>query len=908
MKRTRRSTRISYAEPSLDLDDLIPENEVSSMRTTRRSTRSTRHSRELNKLEIQKKELEIEQLEFVKPQKKLKVDIKPLFKDFDWKNYVSEDTLRHVEKTVLPDFPNDSKNQISDLIKTWYYHYVMSWLNNVCDSYVTTILNSVKPFWKDIKFDEILFLQDFCSFNQLDGNTIELNDDNLSSNNNNSSLTKNLVELIKLRLLRLLTNSRSHTLNEWDSIIKEQLKIYYPAHDVIDLNLKFHDLPFIEQFKCYYYIIKIIENKSMTFKNYLNSHLDLFQFSSIKNDKSENSRIVVLPTHGSIVEVKTTFSDDSDSGSSNKLRVPIKLKNCTIIKENKANNEKELIHLDYSNEIDSYLQSIKIQYNVLSWDWPSFIEYVKMNPSEFLTDFIEIKMAHLLYSSKLLAQREKAKSISLLMVNRKRSSRLVAREEEAKRKEISNTIQDKLDDRMYFLKNRHRSLSKYNKKLKDIIWNILWYKFDQDFRLIKIRDKSIQKFIKDDEKLTETDIRIINNGAYFTQSIIDIDDESMYIHDTCNNDPEHLIQEIPSSLCIDSTDIKLATENGIDLNSINKPDVKDWIFHCICDNSIFKQVHTEMDDYKEEIMNNDLIYNHKLICCDLCNIWEHWDCQPQENIDYLAQMHAPIPKKGGDIPKIKQLTEKDFSIVVLGKLTGENYSELNQRKLRKRVEYDGGNYDDDDDDYVQRGDGADNRRTYRRSTRLASLEQVQKNEDNDVSGVQNDNDNDTNSLRPADLRPRYGQTSPYICGFCMRHWEKELRSVFIPELEIIRVKQRKGHDDRERRKQKKLEKQRLEEMTKSNTDHNNNNNNNNNMRPTNSSMNGQEKEEVQRITTNTDTGLTTNVISNGESISSLKTAITPQRTLDISTDPIVSITNTNTTTISTSRIIPTMPE
>ena len=152
------------------------------MRTARRSTRSTRHLRELDELEIQKKEVETEELEFVRPQKKLKADINPLSKDFDWKDYVSEETLHHVEKTVLPDFPNDSKDQIPDLIKTWYYQYVMSWLNNVCDSYVTAILNSVKPLWKDIKFDEILFLQDLCLLNQLDDDDNNNNDNDIESN------------------------------------------------------------------------------------------------------------------------------------------------------------------------------------------------------------------------------------------------------------------------------------------------------------------------------------------------------------------------------------------------------------------------------------------------------------------------------------------------------------------------------------------------------------------------------------------------------------------------------------------------------------------------------------------------------------------------------------------------------
>lgn len=226
----------------------------------------------------------------------------------------------------------------------------------------------------------------------------------------------------------------------------------------------------------------------------------------------------------------------------------------------------------------------------------------------------------------------------------------------------------------------------------------------------------------------------------------------------------------------------------------------------------------------------------------------------------------------------------------------ENLSELNQHRLRKRLANDS-DYDDDhnnNDDYDQTEDGGHNRRIYRRSTRLTSLEQEHKNENNDISEKQgyDSSNNIITTLRPTDLRPRYGQKSPYICGFCMRHWEKELRSVFIPELEIIRAKQKKGHDDRERRKQRKLEKQRLEEMTKSNEDYYNT------TIPSNSSMTGQGQGQRQEpsASTNTSTTTTTNIISNDEPMPSANTVTTPQRTLGIDVNPTVPSTNTNSTT------------
>lgn len=759
MRPTRRSTRISYAEPPANLDDLQLESEenVGIPATTRQTRHGSRRNRDIAELEQKQQELAQEELEFIRPQKRSKHGYKPVSKDFDWRDYISEDTLKHVDKTILPEIPVDSNGEIAGLIKTWYYQFVMSWFNNVCDSYITTVLYSIRPLWKDIKFDEILVLKELA--------------DDMDPVDDTS-----LIDTLKLKLLRLLMNTKKVELIDWDTNVLQQLNNYHPTHSY-PIDIKFIDLPLIKQFECYYYIIKIIETKSMTFKNYLNNNLDIFQFPIITSNTDPNLQIMIMPTHGSIIEVNTTIIDPETS----KLHIPIKLSNCIITKE--TSTEKELIHLDYSQEIDSYLNSIKIDYNVKTWDWPTFLEYIKTSDQgkDWLTQFIEIKMTHLLYSAKLIIQREKAKQIAELMTRRKRSSRLVAREEETKKKEVNDLINGKLDERDHFLKNRHRSLAKYNKRLKDILWNLLWFKFDQDFKLIKLQEKNIIKLIEGDEKLTPTDNKILDHGAYFTRSIIDIGDESMYLHNSIIK--KSTIEEIPKELCLTLKDLEMAKQNHIELNNITEPDNQDWIFHCICDDATLKQFNGANE---EEIVTNHNVFNHKLICCDLCHVWEHWDCQPQENIDYLSQMHTPVPKKGAVIEPMKSLGERDFAIVILGKISKQQHTPKNEDTEDVRSD------------------------TYRRSARLATVDT----NDLDQSVETEDEQQQSRSLlRPTDLRSRYGQASPYICGFCLKLLEKELRNVFTPELEIIRFKQRKGHDDRERRKQKKMEREKLQVVT-----------------------------------------------------------------------------------------------
>lgn len=81
-----------------------------------------------------------------------------------------------------------------------------------------------------------------------------------------------------------------------------------------------------------------------------------------------------------------------------------------------------------------------------------------------------------------MANREKERAIAELMTRRKRSSRLVAKEEENKKKDLESEWFEKLDEREQFIRHRNKLVSKEIKKIKDLLWNQLWQLYDQDYR------------------------------------------------------------------------------------------------------------------------------------------------------------------------------------------------------------------------------------------------------------------------------------------------------------------------------------------------------------------------------------------------------------------------------------------
>lgn len=680
----------------------------------------------------------------------------------DWKEYVSEDVITQLNKYQLPH-SGILHEKIGDLANRWHFQYVMAWLSNICESFTTSIFNadqyggsSTKCLWKNIKFDEVIFVTDI--FSRIDGKDSNYYNDEMDVDGD----SQNLYDRIRLQLLHQLAGNKSGQLKDWNVIVNHHLQNSSTYSDLVT-DSPFLELDIARQFDIVYSIIKLIEMKNMIFKNYLANNLHLFMFSEIilDDDNSggeEMKSLFALPNVGVLVK-KTIHrvKEDSSSQISQTLNIPIKLQNCTI-KESDPNipDSVELIHLEYSHDIDAYLQSITIDYEVITSDWESMLEYWSQNNSskvidEFITGLIPIYAEHRLYSAKILTNREKERAIAELMTRRKRSSRLVAKEEENKKKDLESEWFEKLDEREQFIRHRNKLVSKEIKKIKDLLWNQLWQLYDQDYRDEKLtrrnefkdRSGSATPFFEassnkeEDSPLNEIDNGVLDHGPNFQSSIVPVESPTP---GTVGPLETADVPELPTDFCITKKELDELANYGI-FTPQQEPDSQDSVFQCPGEPELAPMVITEDTE-------TDLFNNRPLICCDSCYRWQHWECQPPKIIE-LISLTKKFPQHA--------LSQRDFGVIIMGNSHG-------------------------------------NRRSSRRP--------------------QSTPESGTKSSRPTDKRKPLAECATFICAWCIKDLEHELRNIFVPELKIIRAKQKKQQEDRERRKKMKEEKKRLEELAK----------------------------------------------------------------------------------------------
>lgn len=670
---------------------------------------------------------------------------------FNWCNYVEEDTLAQFNKFVEP---TNLLNRLSsydwypELINNWKYHYVLSWFYKVSESFITVtnseyLNENVKKtvMWKDVKFDELTFLEDLI-------NDVDNNDDyNLSTEDDDEGeVVASIYNKVKLRLLRQVSSNKSAQLADWDIIVRHNLELDHNQYYTFD------ELSVVEKFNVFYKLIKIIEKKNLVFRNYitLNDYvLRLFQFPEFIID--ENKSLMILPNIGVIVEKITTKTKDAQ------LIIPLKLQNCTVKYEDSENSSVELVHLEYSNDIDEYIKSIHIEYKVLTSDWLSFVRYLETiqgkNPEifNFISPYIQHYTEHLVYTRKLLSHREKERSMAELLTRRKRSSRLVAREEETKKKGIEVQWIDKLDSRDHFLKLKSRLLAKGNKKLKDIIWNEMRVNFEQDLKVAKLKHRTTNISTTNElvdpqfDNLTELDIDVIKNGTSYNQKIINITVPK------ANLDENHVTtREIPNEFCITNADIDEVANFGIDTTN-EKADDMSWLFQCPTCHLPNKSEESDTIGIKviksEKDIDNNIMYN-QILCCDVCLKWQHWECQNPKVIELLSWANTPKNKE------LHILTPRDMGVVTLGQQTGS-----------------------------------------RRSTRNKITEEEE-----------------MLQCRPTDKRKPIEERILFTCAYCINDIESDLGKIFVPELQALRIKKKKQQEDRERRKKQKEEKKKLVEQ------------------------------------------------------------------------------------------------
>lgn len=697
------------------------------MERPRRSTRSVASYNE-SALFTQNQSSELDE-EPITPRRNKKAKLEKKSKEFDWHDYVNEETLNQLNRSTFP-VEKSEREELIELRNSWHYQFVVAWLNCVCDSYLTSVYYQIKPLWRNIKFDELLFLYDInIVLDDPNGENYSLEeDDDEEEEETNESKSKNLYLTIKLQLLRQLGHSKALEIEEFDSKVNE---IFGSLLQDEVYEGKFSELSLTEQFKKIYHIIKLIELRNLIFKNYLSNYGYLFEYPEFLED--DENTIIVLPNYGTVIR-KTQIIPEVKS----EWFVPIKLRNCTVKYEQEDGRSTELVHLDYSQDIDAYLKQIQITYDVLTNDWESFIKYVTQNDDENIREFIDIKVSQLLYSAKLFAQREKQRSLAMLLTRRKRSSRLVAKEEETKKKEIGESWYEKIDEREAFLKHRNKSMARIGKKLKDILWNALWILYEQDYKTEKVRYRNVEE--DPANPLGKADMEVISHGPNFNAAVITAKDVPF------NEDQYTKFQELPHDLCVTRSDIEEANKLGLSMVGIEAPDSMNWIFQCSCQPE--DQQPLIISNPESEDIDQTLFINRPIICCDQCHRWQHWDCQEQTTIDYLSQT--------SNAKESRALTQRDFGTVLLGQQHGN-----------------------------------------RRSRRQADSQ-----------------NEDGNTMRPTDKRAQFGSCSVFICSWCLKKQEQELRNIFVPELKAIRIKQRKAQEDREKRKQIKLEKKRLQQLQK----------------------------------------------------------------------------------------------
>ena len=761
---------------------------------------------------------------------------------FGYEDYLTPELLNQVSRHSnyilrIKSIEQQFDERVPNVRSSWFYQRVVSWLYAVCDSYVTTTLFQIKPLWRDISFNEFLLLEDILRCIDIGSQKAE-EDYNADFGDNND---QRLFVEVRTKILDQLPRGR-HTSNvennepvSQDMVVNEYLTGINELHLVYDYTkVTIDSLSTLTQFEILYHVIKYIESKSMIFRNYVTSKPDLFKVTQLGVSKNQKQNEVIFTLQNPFTIVIKRVLRDKIS----QFHIPIKLKHCTIRYE----EENQLVYLDYTKEIETYLGSIQLDYEVLSYSFDGLLQLYdsskkdetssynfKNGADKLLMERITNGAELLIQTCKVLVQREKDKLLQELLTRRKRSSRLLVREEEVRRKEIGEQLSEKLDKRQAFLKHRHRSVARLTKKCKDLLWSDLWIRFNQDVKTVTRKNGkygfSLEAVAESSSSsssssLSAADRYVLQSGDTFKEPIIKMntviteeDNESKTSEQT--NPSNMSPQELPTDLCITQDDISRSLELGIPLDrDITAPDnCTDWIFQCTCEPGR-KLTNISMADNeetnREKYLSLKLINGTPIICCDICSRWQHWNCQDPSLIQCVSLSAGRSLK---DIPTARIFTQRDFGTVPM------NLSDLNPYRSRETSS-------------SLEQDVAGHRSSRRRTTSTRRTRAQDNKASNYVSPYReqgsssdDDNDNDDNNndnatvqqetdlrpKRPTDRRTRFGECAVFMCGYCLSKYEKQLRDTFVPELELLRAKQKRQHEDRERRKLEKLRKKEEEE-------------------------------------------------------------------------------------------------
>lgn len=706
----------------------------------------------------------------------------------DWQAMVSEDTLVQLARHPL-DAVNIIEARFDDLSpvrSTWEYQYALTWINNVSESFVTAqIYPGGKAMWKTVDFDEVLLMKDLLALRDQASGDVSYAEPRDNEDDEDAQAALNMYDLVRLNLLRQLGNNKSIELEQWNELVNDFLGDNERLAALKFNEVHFYNVDVPQQFKIFYEIIKQIEAKNMVFRNFLANNMELFDFVKADYDTASDNQdgyatAVFLTTPYSVVE-RVQYAQDPDK----KLLIPLKLQNCTVKYED-DDGQTELVHIDYSNEIDSYISNFHIKYNVLSYNFDTFMKSFQhfkdrlrkrdrvKSVVESFENTLEWMVLSKIDSAKRLIQREKRKSMRELMGRRKRSTRLIEKEEQVKQEGRDHELETKFDDREAFLKKRSRALARVVKRCKENLWNQLWLKYDQDVKNEKMKHRgelfSLIDGVTPEDPLSAVDKNILPNGVNYNARIIPTD----VVTSPADDAAALRLEELPSNLCLSADDVKKAVELGVMHEAIDADNNDDWLFQCSCmsekkesvkpeDSEAPVQEETPTPSHPVTIHNSDGeeinqakyakldILDRPIVCCDQCHKWQHWQCQDGFLVELLS--YAAVHSKK-DLDNMKFLTQRDFAT----------------------VQYEG-------------------QPTHLSSTRQRTSRRQHQEEEQEAKQA--------SAMRPTDRRAPFGESAVFVCRMCLGRYETEQRATFKHELGLLRLKQKKQHDERERRKQRK---------------------------------------------------------------------------------------------------------
>lgn len=340
------------------------------------------------------------------------------------------------------------------------------------------------------------------------------------------------------------------------------------------------------------------------------------------------------------------------------------------------------------------------------------------------------------------------------MTRRKRSSRLVAKEKEVEKEEEQHKWLDKVTDRDQFIKHRNRVVGKFAKKVKDVIRNEIWYRFEQELKTEKLRRRNDPRLNtdsfgpSDEDPLGPMDWQIINDNPVFKENVVSM--PPSHITDELKEVLPNLT-ELPSNLCITNEDIE---------------ERKRKVYQPIM-NNLTSRIGSSIALVKQNLSQR--WYHMKKNQKTLGLLTIPWYVVLSVSDGNIGLTNLQKLQKFLTYASLKpsmlndnidhQLTEKDLAAVSYASTAPPPSILPSRRSVRART--------------------ADSREESREP-------EVQYN-------------------RPVDKRKPLGEFTLFVCGWCMENFESSIRSSFIPELQAIRLKQKKQFEYRMKKKREKEE-------------------------------------------------------------------------------------------------------